>query len=104
MVPREDEDDKAYLIRMRDRWGVIDTSRQRGAVAFEWARQVVTELELRGRARDALEVSSLHYGTGFELNGSRVAADRSLTAESKEARLGAGEREFSLPSSSNPSM
>ena len=95
MVPREDEDEKAYLVRMRDRWGVIDTDRQRGAVAFEWARQkLVTELELRGRARDALEVSSLHYGTGFEAEWRRVAADRSLTAESKEARLGALKRNF----------
>ena len=95
MVPRENETEKEYLIRMRDRWGVIDTDRQQGAVAFEWSRQkLLTELELRGRQRDALEVATLHYGTGFESEWRRVAADRGLSVEDKIARLGALRRNF----------
>ena len=39
MTPLPDETEKAYLIRMRDTWGVIDTSRQQGVLAFEWARR-----------------------------------------------------------------
>ena len=95
MVPRDDETEKEFLVRMRDRWGVIDTARQDGMVAFEWARhRLTTELELRGKDRDALEFASMHYGTGFESEWRRVEADRGLDESDKLTRLGGLRRNF----------
>ena len=79
MAPLPEETEKAYLVRIRDKWGVIDTPRQQGVLAFEWARRKIqSDLTLRGLTGDALEIASLHYGTGFASEWRRVEASRKL--------------------------
>ena len=95
LAPSSEETHKEYLVRMRDSWGILDTKRQQGSIAFEWARrQAQAELELRLKSHDARELASMHYGTGFEAQWRKIEASRSLKAEEKLGRLSGLRRNF----------
>jgi membrane peptidoglycan carboxypeptidase len=91
LLPRHDEEKRAYAERIRDDSGVISTAERIPEIAWVAARnELATILEVDGKAEEALLLRSLHYGRGAEAEEARLRK-RSSGAE-LEKRLRAVRR------------
>ena len=93
LAPRDGEERKDYIVRIRDEYGVIALQSRLEESLFEGVRRSVqADLAFTGHPEDAFELRSLHHGRGFSRERQRVLA-RSGGAE-RRARLQALDRSF----------
>ncbi len=84
---------KAYIVRIRDEYGVIALDSRREETLFDAARQAaLADLAFTGHAEDEFELRTLHHGRGFATERARVM--KSSGGAERRARLEALRRNF----------
>ncbi len=93
LAPRAGEQRADYIVRIRDKWGVIALDSRVEEGLFELARaRVLEDLESSGRTDDIFELRSLHHGRGFERE--RRAVISRYSGKDRRRRTDALERNF----------